>query len=58
MKYKSGKQHSLAGAVSCRLDYEVVHVTTVSSSITDLIRSAHACDNHCVALLNALEKDI
>ena len=35
-------------------DYELAHVTTLSSSVTDLIRAAYAKNEQCVALLRAL----
>ena len=54
VKYKPGKQNALADALSRRPDYEIAHVTTLSSSVTDLIRSAYVKDEHCVALLRAL----
>ena len=54
VKYKPGKQNALTDAVSRRPDYEIAHVTTLSSSVTDLIRSAYAQGEHCVALLRAL----
>ena len=50
MKYKPGKQNALA--LSRRPDYELAHVTTLSSSITDVFRAAHARDDQCVALLH------
>ena len=37
-----------------RPDYELAHVTTLSSSISDLIRAAYAHHDNCVALLRAL----
>ena len=64
VKHKPGKQNALADALSRRPDYELAHVTTLSSSITDLFRTAYVKDDHCVALLRALgsegfkEKDI
>ncbi|KAL4092832.1 hypothetical protein PRIC1_011823 [Phytophthora ramorum] len=54
VKYKSGRQNGLADALSRRPDYELSHVTTVTSSVTDLIRAAYARDDMCVALLRAL----
>ncbi|GMF39394.1 unnamed protein product [Phytophthora fragariaefolia] len=54
MKYKPGKQNALADALSRRPDYELAHVTTVTSSIPDLIRASYASDDMCVALLKAL----
>ena len=54
MKYKPDKQIASADALSRRPDYELAHVTTLSSSILDLIRAAYARDDHCVALLHAL----
>ena len=41
VKYKPGKQNALADALSRRPDYELAHVTTLSSSVTDLIRAAY-----------------
>ena len=54
VKYKPGKQNALADYLSRRPDYELAHVTTLSSSVTDLIRAAYAKDEQCVALLRAL----
>ncbi|GMF54802.1 unnamed protein product [Phytophthora fragariaefolia] len=54
VKYKPGKQNALADALSRRPDYELAHVTTVTSSIPDLIRASYASDDMCVALLKAL----
>ena len=54
VKYKPGKQNALADALSRRPDNELAHVTTLSSSVTDLIRGAYAKDEQCVALLRAL----
>ena len=56
-KYKLGKQNSLADALSCKPDYKLAHVATLSSPITDLVRAAYAKDDHCVALLHALGSD-
>ena len=41
MKYNPGKQNALADALSRRPDYELAHVTTTSSSVTDLIRTVY-----------------
>ena len=57
VKYKPCKQNALADALSRRPDYELSHVTTLSSSVTDLIRMAYAKDEQCVALLRALGSD-
>ena len=54
VKYKPGKQNNLADAFSRRPDYELAHVTTLSSSVTDLILASYAKDEQCVALLRAL----
>ncbi|GMG17371.1 unnamed protein product [Phytophthora fragariaefolia] len=54
VKYKPGKQNALADALSRRPDYELAHVTMVTSSIPDLIRASYASDDMCVALLKAL----
>ncbi|GMF59988.1 unnamed protein product [Phytophthora fragariaefolia] len=54
VKYKPGKQNALADALSRRPDYELAHVTTVTSSIPDLIRASYVSDDICVALLRAL----
>ncbi|GMF46739.1 unnamed protein product [Phytophthora fragariaefolia] len=54
VKYKPGKQNALADALSRRPDYELAHVTTVTSSIPDLIRASYASDDMCVASLKAL----
>jgi hypothetical protein len=54
VKYKPGRQNGLADALSRRPDYELAHVTLVTSSVPDLIRAAYAHDDMCVALLRAL----
>ncbi|KAG3232328.1 hypothetical protein PI124_g22585 [Phytophthora idaei] len=54
VKYKSGRLNVLVDALSRRPDYELTHVTTVTSSVPDLIRAAYAHDEMCVALLRAL----
>ncbi|GMF60137.1 unnamed protein product [Phytophthora fragariaefolia] len=54
VKYKPGKQNALADTLSRRPDYELAHVTTVTSSIPDLIRVSYASDGLCVTLLKAL----
>lgn len=55
VKSKPGKQNALADALSRRPDNELAHVTPLSSLITDLIPAAYAKDDHCVALLRALD---
>ncbi|GMF15577.1 unnamed protein product [Phytophthora fragariaefolia] len=54
VKYKPGKQNALADALTRRPDYDMAHVTTVTSSIPDRIRASYASDDMCVALLKAL----
>ncbi|KAG2929598.1 hypothetical protein PC117_g13963 [Phytophthora cactorum] len=54
VKYKAGRINIVADALSHRPDYELAHVTTVTSSVFDLIRAAYAHDDMCVALLRAL----
>ena len=56
-KYKPVKQNLLASALSRRPYYELAHVTNLSSFISDLIRTAYARDDHCVALLRDLGSD-
>ena len=55
VKYKPGKQNALADALSRRPDYELSNLTTITSPITELIRSAYAKDEQCVALLRTLK---
>ncbi|GMF45998.1 unnamed protein product [Phytophthora fragariaefolia] len=45
MKYKPGRQNALADALSRRPDYKLAHVTSVTSSLTDMIREAYARDD-------------
>ena len=54
VKYKAGKQNALADALLRRPEYELAHVTTLSSAVTDLIRAAYAKDEQCVAVVRAL----
>ena len=54
VKYKPGKQNALADALSRRPDYELAHVTTLSSPVTDLIRAFYTKDEQYVAVLRAL----
>ena len=42
VKHKPREQHALTDAFSRRPHYELDHITTLSSSITDLIRTAYA----------------
>ena len=44
VKYKPGKQNTSSDALSRRPNYELAHVTTLSSPIADLIRAAYAQD--------------
>ena len=45
VKYEPGKQNVLADALSCMPDYELAHVTTLSSPIEELIRVAYSRDS-------------
>ena len=54
LKFNPGQQNALADALSRRTNYELAHVTALSSSTTDLIRTEYSKDEHCVALLRAL----
>ena len=54
MKYKPDKQNVLTDALSRRPDYDLAHVTTLSSPIEELIRAAYPWDSQCVALFHAL----
>ncbi|KAG3124605.1 hypothetical protein PI126_g23168 [Phytophthora idaei] len=57
VKYKPRRLNVVADALSRRPDYELAHVTTVTSSVPDSIRAAYAHDDMCVALLRALGSD-
>ena len=54
VKYKPGKQNTLANALSRRPDYDLAHVTILSPSITDLVRLSYAKEEQRVSLLHAL----
>ena len=54
VKYNTGKQNVLADALFSRPDYEIAHVTTLSSPIEALIRVAYPRDYQCVELFHAL----
>ena len=47
----------LADALSRRPDYELAHVTTLSSPLEDLIRVEYPRDSQCMALLHALSNE-
>jgi hypothetical protein len=54
VKYKPCRQKGFADALSRRPDYELAHVTMVTSSVPDLIRTSYALGDMCVAQLCAL----
>ena len=57
MRYKPGKQNASADALSRRPDYELTHVTTLSSPIEELISVAYSWDSQCMALFHSLESE-
>ena len=57
VKYKPVRQNVLADALSSRPDYELAHVTTLSSPIEESIRVTYQRDSQCVALFHALESE-
>ena len=44
VKYKTGTQKALVDVLSRQHDYDLVHATTLSPSVTDLIRAAYDKD--------------
>ncbi|KAG2929670.1 hypothetical protein PC117_g13936 [Phytophthora cactorum] len=54
VKYKPGRLNVVTDVLLRRPDYELSHVTTVTSSVSDLIGASYAHDDMCVALLRAL----
>ncbi|KAJ8520077.1 hypothetical protein ON010_g17999 [Phytophthora cinnamomi] len=50
VKYKSVRQNVPADALSRRPDYQLTHVTTVTSSLPDQIRAVYAKDDTCLTL--------
>ena len=53
VNYKPGKQNVLVDSLSRRPDYELDHVTSLSSPIEDPIRVAYPRDDQCVALFHS-----
>ena len=51
VEYKPGKQNVLADALSRRPDYELAHVTSVTTSLFDAIRHAYKHDAHTASVL-------
>ena len=54
VNYNSGKQNALADALSRRPDYELAHVTIVTSMLTYPIKAAYERDDAYVALIRAI----
>ena len=54
---QTGKLDALSDALSCRTDYELAHVKTFSSSISDLTRATYI-RGYCIAFLCTLGSEV